>query len=79
MKRYEVAREITGGPAEATVLTVTSKVASMLSSHGHKITKVNKIMDAHKRKADEARNKKSAEMQAKDVEEIGIRTKPKAA
>lgn len=79
MKRYDVARELTGGPAEASVLTVTSKVASMLSSHGHKITKVNTIMDAHKRKAASERNKESAKMQAKEVDEIGIRKTPKAA
>lgn len=79
MKRYEVAREITGGPAEASVLTVTSKVASMLSNHGQKISQVNKIMAAHKRKAEDERNKKSADMQVKDVQELGIRTKPKAA
>ena len=79
MKRYEVAREITGGPAEASVLTVTSKVASMLSSHGQKIRHVNKLMAAHKRKAEDERNKQSAKMQAEDVQEIGIRNKPKAA
>ena len=79
MKRYEVAREITGGPAEASVLTVTSKVASMLSSHGQKISHVNKLMAAHKRKAEDERNKQSAMMQAEDVQEIGIRNKPKAA
>ena len=79
MKRYEVAREITGGPAEASVLTVTSKVASMLSNHGEKINTVNKLMAAHKRKKEDERNKESAKMQAKDVDEIGIRKTPKAA
>lgn len=79
MKRYDVARELTGGPAEASVLTVTSKVASMLSNHGEKINKVNQRMAVHKRKAENERNKRSAEMQAEEVGEIGIRKTPKAA
>ena len=79
MKRYDIARELTGGPAEASVLTVTSKVASMLSNHGDKIHKVNQRMAAHKRKAEQERNKKSAEMQAQEVDEIGIRKTPRKA
>jgi len=43
-KRYSVARSLSGGPAEAAALTVTSKALSVMGDHVEKARRVNRIL-----------------------------------